>query len=680
MSHTMKINHKTIHLTGEERNLLEVIQQAGITIPTFCYHSELSVYGACRMCLVEDDRGMLLAACSTKPAPGMDIQTHSPRIQKMRRMIIELLLANHHQDCTVCEKSGHCKLQQLAEDLGVHQVRFNPRRPKEDIDRSSLSVVRNANKCILCGDCVRMCSEAQGIGVLGFVNRGPKATVAPAFEKPISEVECINCGQCVAVCPTGALVVRNDTEQVWEALHTKGKTVIAEIAPAVRVAVGEEFGLKEGDNDLHRAVAALRLMGFQKIFDTSFTADLTVVEESTEFLHRLEKKEHLPQFTSCCPGWVTYAERYCPDMLPNLSSCRSPQQMFGSLAKKHYAKQLGIKPEDLIVVSIMPCTAKKFECKRPEFSVDGVPDVDYVLTTQELARMIRQMGIRFVDLAPEALDMPFGFFTGAGVIFGASGGVAEAALRFAAEKVTGKTLEDVQFQEVRGLEGIKEAAVAVGPVTVKLAVVSGLANAQKVIEKVRNHEVSYDLIEVMACPGGCIGGGGQPVPNTMEQRKVRAKGLYHIDDVMPLKKSQDNPTIVQIYNEWLESPASEKAHHALHTHYGSRRRLTGLEMADKQKAAAAKAIEVSVCIGTNCYLKGSYDVLQKLIALAKARGVADKVTFKGTFCMENCACGPSVRVGVEAKKFSVTEATAEAFFNENVMPRLAATRTEGARA
>ncbi len=679
MSNTMKINHKTIQLKGDERNLLEVIQQTGITIPTFCYHSELSVYGACRMCLVEDDRGMLQTACSTRPAPGMSISTHSPRIQKMRRMIIELLLANHHQDCTVCDKSGHCKLQQLAEDLGVRQVRFAPRRPAEELDRSSPSVVRNGNKCILCGDCVRMCSEAQGIGVLGFAHRGPKITVAPAFEKPLCEVECINCGQCVAVCPTGALVVEDDTDKVWEALHAPGKTVIAEIAPAVRVAIGEEFGLREGDNDLHRAVSALRLMGFHKVFDTSFTADLTVVEESTEFLSRVTKGENLPQFTSCCPGWVNYAERYCPDLLPNLSSCRSPQQMFGSLAKRHYAKQLGIKPEDLIVVSIMPCTAKKFEAKRPEFATDGVPDVDFVLTTQELARMVRQMGIRFGDLQAEALDMPFGFFTGAGVIFGASGGVAEAALRFAAEKVTGKELENVEFQEVRGLEGIKEAEVQVGPIAVRVAVVSGMANAQRVIEKVRNKEVNYHLIEVMACPGGCIGGGGQPVPNTMEQRKIRAKGLYHIDDVMPLKKSQDNPTIVQIYNEWLGAPGSEAAHHALHTHYGSRRRLTGLEMADD--SAAAHALEVSVCIGTNCYLKGSYDVLQKLIALAKTRNVAEKVTFKGTFCMENCACGPSVRVGMDSKKFGVTEATAETFFNEHVIPRLKeAASHEGARA
>lgn len=673
MQNYLKINNKNIPLTGQEKNLLEVIRSVGIEVPTFCYHSELSVYGACRMCLVEDEKGILMAACSIKPVSGMSIKTHSDRILKIRRMIIELLLANHHQDCTICEKSGHCRLQDLANNLGVKQVRFKPRRPAEELDLSSLSLVRNSNKCILCGDCVRMCAEAQGIGVLGFVRRGPNITIAPAFEKPIAEVECINCGQCVAVCPTGALVVKEDIEPVWKALNDPTKTVIAQIAPAIRVAISEEFGLQDGENALYRTVAALKLMGFQKVFDTCFTADLTVVEETYEFLDRVEKGIKLPQFTSCCPGWVTYAEHSCPDLLDNMSSCKSPQQMFGALAKKHYAKQLGIKPKDMIVVSIMPCTAKKFEAKRPEFTTDNVPDVDYVLTTVELAKMIRQMGIRFDELEPESLDMPFGFFSGAGVIFASSGGVAEAALRLAAEKITGKTLDAVDFYDVRGMQGIKEATITLGSIDVKVAVVSGLANAQKIIDKVRNKEVDYHLIEVMACPGGCVGGGGQPVPNDMEHRAKRSKAIYHIDATMPLKKSQDNPIITQIYNDWLKAPNSYEAHDALHTHYGHRKRIRGMEIAEESSATATGRLIVSVCVGTNCYLKGSYDVLQEFIQLSRKYDIEKKVEFKGTFCIENCAHGPSVKIGLENQKFGVAVDEIEQFFMSEILSRVKST-------
>ena len=656
-------------ITGQEKNLLEIIRGIGIEIPTFCYHSELSIYGACRMCLVEDEKGNLMAACSTRPMAGMSLKTHSARILRIRRMIIELLLANHHQDCTICEKSGHCKLQDLANSLGVNKVRFTPRKPLEDLDRSSLSIVRNANKCILCGDCVRMCAEAQGIGVLGFVNRGPKITVAPAFERPIAEVECINCGQCVAVCPTGALIVRDDTEMVWEALNDPSKTVIAQIAPAVRVAIGEEFDLPEGENNLFRIVSALKLMGFDKVFDTCFTADLTVVEETYEFINRVGKGEKLPQFTSCCPGWVTYAERSCPDLLEKLSTCRSPQQMFGSLAKKHYAKQIGVDPKDLVVISIMPCTAKKFEARRDEFNTDGIIDVDHVITTTELARMVREMGIRFEELEPESLDMPFGFFSGAGVIFASSGGVAEAALRLAAEKITGKSLDAVEFYDVRGMNGIKEATLNLDGLEVKVAVVSGLANAQKIIEKVRNKEVNYHLIEIMACPGGCVGGGGQPVPNDMEHRAKRSKGIYQIDATMPLKKSQDNPIITQLYNEWLKEPNSHEAHLALHTHYGHRKRISGLEISDGDTGSSQRLV-VSVCVGTNCYLKGSYDVLQQLIHLSQKHHLEEKVEFKGTFCVENCAHGPSVRIGMENQKYGVDRAEVAEFFEQYIMPKL----------
>ncbi len=663
------INNKNVPITGEEKNLLEVIKKVGIEIPTFCYHSELSVYGACRMCLVEDDKGNLMTACSTKPRPGMKINTHSAKVIKIRKTIIELLLANYHQDCTTCGKSGHCKLQSLANSLGVDKIRFKPRKEYEELDRSSLAIVRNPNKCILCGDCVRMCSEVQGIGALGFVHRGPKVSVAPALEKNIADVECVNCGQCVAVCPTGAIIVNDNTQDVWEALNNPEKVVIAQIAPAVRVSIGEEFGVPEGENSLYKSVAALKLMGFDKVFDTAFTADLTVVEETYEFLERLEKGERLPQFTSCCPGWVTYAEKNCPDLLPNLSSCKSPQQMFGSLAKKYYAKELGITPDKLVVVSIMPCTAKKFEAKREEFKTNGEYDVDFVLTTVELARMIKEMGINFNELEPESLDMPFGFFTGAGVIFASSGGVAEAALRLAAEKITGTTFDAIDFYDVRGLKGIKEAAITIGETTVKVAVVSGLGNAQKIIEKVRKNEVQYDLIEVMACPGGCVGGGGQPVPNDMETRKKRAEAIYKIDATMPLKKSQDNPAIVEIYRKWLDQPNSEKAHHALHTNYIHRKRISGMEISD-ETTENIKKLEVSICVGTNCYLKGSYDLMQKLIALAEEKNMTELLEFKGTFCMENCAHGPSVKIGIDNHKYGVQKDEAEVFFNDVIIPKI----------
>lgn len=666
---TMIINGQTVPFTGEEKNLLEVIRKAGIEIPTFCYHSELSVYGACRMCIVEDDQGRIMASCSIKPQIGLSIKTHTKRLMNMRRMILELLLANYHQDCTTCEKSGHCRLQQLAVDLGVRDVRFTPRKEREALDVSSPSIIRDPNKCILCGDCVRICKEVQGVGVLGFTQRGPKISVSPAFNKPIAEVDCVNCGQCVSVCPTGALLVRDDSHRVWEAISNTEKTVVVQIAPAVRVAIGEEFNLPEGENQLYRSVAALRLMGVDYVFDTSFSADLTVIEETHEFISRLVKGANLPQFTSCCPGWVTYAERNCPDLLDNLSSCRSPQQMFGSLTKKYFAQQLGKKPEDIYVVSIMPCTAKKYEAQRPEFTTENSPDVDYVMTTVEFGRMIRHMGIQFAELEPSSLDMPFGFSSGAGVIFGSSGGVAEAALRYAAEKLSNESLRDVNFKEVRGVAGLKEANVTINGNTVKVAVVSGLQNAKDLIRRIRNKEVEYHLVEVMACVGGCIGGGGQPVPNNMEKRIKRSKSLYQLDAKASVKKAQDNPTITQIYTNWLGEPNSDKAHFALHTHYGHKRRIDGVEITDMTPMGDRK-LSVSVCVGTNCYLKGSYDVLQKLIDMSREYGIEEKVEFKGTFCLENCSCGPSVMVSADNHKYGVTRENAEQFFKNAVLARL----------
>lgn len=667
----MYVNNRKVELTGNEKNLLDVAAKIGIEIPTFCYHSELSVYGACRMCMVETDKGQLIAACSNKPAPGMRIFTTSKKIMHTRRMILELLLANHHQDCTTCEKCGDCKLQDLAVEMGVKSIRFKPRKPWEDIDTSSAAIVRNPNKCILCGDCVRMCAEVQGVGVLGFVNRGPYMDVVPAFGKKLADVDCVSCGQCVSVCPTGALTVKDDTMDVWDALLDPKKKVVVQIAPAVRVAIGEEFNEKEGENELYKSVAALKLMGADYVFDTTFSADLTVLEEAEEFIGRVQKGERLPQFTSCCPGWINYAEKNCPDLLNNLSSCKSPQQMFGAVFKKYFAKKMNISLDDLYVVSVMPCTAKKGEAKRPEMSTDGYQDIDSVITTVELARMIRKMGIKFDEIEPASLDMPFGFGSGAGVIFGTSGGVAEAALRYAAEKLTGNVLDDVNFREVRGLQGIKEATVNLNGLEVNLCVVSSLSQTQDVIEKVRSGEANWHLIEVMACPGGCIGGGGQPVPNNRDAREKRSKGLYDIDTKSTVKKSQSNPTIEKLYADWLGTPNSDEAHYALHTHYGSRRRISGMEITD-DATDETKKLEISVCVGTNCYLKGSYDVLQSLIALAKKAGVEDKVEFKGTFCLENCANGPSIKVSDDLHKYGIQNNIddVEKFFNNTILPRI----------
>jgi len=639
---TVTIDGREVAINGE-RNLLEVIRKAGIELPTFCYHSDLSVYGACRLCLVQVEGRGICAACSTPAQDGMKVRTTTEENREIRRIAVELLLANHDQSCPTCPKASACQLQNLARRLGIEKVRFKPVHDPEPVDRSSPSLVRDPNKCVLCGDCVRVCSEIQGIGAIDFAYRGHQVAVLPAFGKDLKDVECVYCGQCANVCPTGALTPRSEVEQVWKELDNPRKVVVAQIAPAVRVGLGEAFGLEPGTVVTGKIVAALKAMGFNYVYDTSFTADLTVIEEANEFIARKQAAKNIPQFTSCCPGWVKFAEQYFPDLLPHLSSCKSPQQMFGALAKDLLPAKLNVDRKDLVIVSIMPCTAKKFEAQLPRFQKDGVRDVDYVLTTQELARMIEEAGLKFNTLRPESLDMPFGFKTGAGVIFGNSGGVTEAVLRYAVEKLTGVTLDSVDFEAVRGEEGLREATLEVGGQKLRLAVVHGLANARKVAEQVKAGQSPYDLIEVMACPGGCIGGAGQPVYRDRQTRRLRTEGLYEADKMLELHKPQENHFISELYREELGEIGGERAHELLHTHYHSRRRIadTSLSLVDGDRSK----LNISVCVGTNCMVRGAQTLLHNLIRHVEERGLQDVVDVKASFCFEQCDKGPTVVVG-----------------------------------
>ncbi len=642
---TLTIDGIPVALEGE-RNLLEVARKAGIEIPTFCYHSELSVYGACRLCLVEIEGRGVVASCSVPPEAGMVVRTNTEQVRGIRRIAIELLLANHEQQCPTCAKSDSCQLQALARRLGVDEVRFQRTQRTAEIDRTSPAIVRDPNKCILCGDCVRMCHEVQGLGAIDFAYRGSAVTVLPAFGKDLKDVECVHCGQCARVCPTGALTPASEIEAVWKAIENPDVTVVAQIAPAVRVAVGEMFGLEPGTVLTGQIVAALKRMGFDQVYDTSFAADLTVLEEATEFLHRVEHGEKLPQFTSCCPAWVVFAEQYYPELLPHLSSCRSPQQMFGALAKSVLPKQQGVKRENLFVVSIMPCTAKKYEARREEFALGGQRDVDAVLTTQELGRMIEQAGLRFRELAPESLDMPFGFKTGAGVIFGSTGGVTEAVLRYAHEALTGETLHAVDFHAVRGQGGVRTAEIKMGAHTLRLAIAHGLTNARKLAESVRKGECPYDIIEVMACPGGCVGGAGQPCSRDPNARHRRAAGLYETDKTLQLHKSQDNPMLARCYKDHLGEPGGHRAHELLHTEYQSRRRIFGQHVSVSEGPAGdTERLPVGVCVGTGCHVRGSQDLLRNVLRWLDAEGLNDRVDVQATFCFEQCSTGPNVAVG-----------------------------------
>ncbi len=561
---TLTLNGRTAVLGGE-RNLLEVIRKAGIELPTFCYHSELSVYGACRLCIVDIEGRGLQASCAVKPEPGLVVKTHTPELREIRRINLELLLAGHHRECTTCGKSRSCKLLDLANRLGVDSVRFKATRPAAPIDRSNPALERDPNKCILCGDCVRVCQEVQDVGAIDFAHRGAMAAVLPAFGRGLGEGECVFCGQCARVCPTGAIMPKSDLPGVWQALGAPGRKVVAQLAPAVRVAAGEAFGMEPGADVTGKIVSALKAIGFAAVYDTSFAADLTVVEEAAEFLARKEKSGKLPLFTSCCPAWVRFCEQYHPGLLPHLSTCKSPQQMFGALARERLPETLAVPPGDVTIVSIMPCTAKKAEAQRPEFQRDGRPDVDFVMTTQELVRMITEAGLDFKRLPPESMDMPFGFTTGAGVIFGNSGGVSEAVLRCVAEKVVGRPVPSAELRQTRGEEGRREVEVKLGNATVKLIVVHSLKNARAVAEEVLAGTCDADLIEVMACPGGCVGGAGQPVSFVPEVRQNRCEGLYDVGGNLPLHRSQENPFVKELYRKHLGKIGGPAAHHLLHT-------------------------------------------------------------------------------------------------------------------
>jgi len=643
IQNALTLNGREVLIEGE-RNLLELSRKAGVDIPTFCYHSELSIYGACRLCLVEIDGQGIQASCSVMPEPGMVVQTHTEEIREMRKTALELILANHDQNCPTCPKNRSCELQSLTRKLGVNDVRFKRTHEPVPVDRSSESLVRDANKCVLCGDCVRACDEIQGVGAIDFAHRGADSTVCPPFGKALNEVECVDCGLCAAVCPTGAITPKDDVDQVWAVVNDPTKKVVVQVAPAVRVAVGEMFGMEPGTVEMGRIVAALKMIGVDQVFDTSFTADMTVLEEAEEFLDRKTKGEKLPQFTSCCPAWVKFAEQFFPKLLDNLSSCKSPQQMFGSLAKSMLPTRLGVDRKDLIVVSIMPCTAKKDEAKQDKFVKDGAYDVDIVLTTQELARMIEEAGIRFPELKLESLDMPLGFKTGAGVIFGTTGGVTEAVLRYAVEKLKGEKLEAVDFHEVRGLDNLREAELEVEGQTIRLAIVHGLATAKKLAQSILDGECEYDLIEVMACPGGRGGGTGQPVSRDWDVRAERQAGIYKCDKMLQLHKAQDNHLLADCYEREIGEVGGHKAHEMLHTSYRNRRRIFGLAM-PVSETDGDPTLKVSVCVGTSCFVRGSQQLIQRLTEFIQAKGLDKIVQVEATFCSERCDRGPTIIVG-----------------------------------
>ena len=571
----LKINNIPV-VAPEGATILEAAHLAGIRIPTLCYLKEINAIGACRICVceVKGARG-LAAACVMPVNEGMEVFTNTPSLQKYRRTTLELILSTHRTDCLSCPRSTDCELQQLCREYGVDMDRFAKKQQNEMVDASMPHLVRDNSKCILCRRCVAVCQKNQYAGVIETCERGYDTHIGCAFDMPLSETACVACGQCTAVCPTAALRERDDTDKVWAALNDPTKTVIVGPAPSVRAQLGECFGMPIGTNVEGKLAASLRRLGFDKVFDVDTAADVTIMEEGTELLHRLKEGGPLPLITSCSPGWIKFCEHYYPEFVDNLSSCKSPQQMFGALIKTYYAQKAGLDPKNIVVVSVMPCTAKKFEIGREGQSAVGLPDVDISITTRELADMIRRAGIMFNELPDEEFDPIFGIASGAGHIFGATGGVMEAALRTVSEIVTGKELERPEFHEVRGIAGIKEAEYDLAGTKVKVAVTSGLSNAAKLLDRIKNGEAEYHFVEVMACPGGCVNGGGQPhqsgdVRNFTDLRSLRAAALYSEDEAMTLRKSHENPVVKELYADYLGEPGSHLAHHILHTTYVKR--------------------------------------------------------------------------------------------------------------
>ncbi|MDD5097803.1 MAG: NADH-dependent [FeFe] hydrogenase, group A6 [Candidatus Omnitrophica bacterium] len=582
---TLKIDSK-VYECDAGSTILEACVKAAIDIPTLCYLKEINQEAACSICLVEvTGAKTLLRACVTLIRPGMEILTNTSRVRQARKLNLELLLAGHPKDCLVCDRNQSCELRKMAFDLGVRDLRF-PKSSKTQmpLDNSSVSLSRDPNKCILCGRCVAVCANLQSVRAIDFSGRGKASKISTFFDQGLGNSVCVNCGQCLLVCPTGAIIENDASQSVWKELSDSKKFVVVEVAPAVRAAIGEEFGLPAGSLVTAKLAQALRKLGFAKVFDTQFSADLTIIEEGYELIDRIKNKGVLPMITSCSPGWIKFAEHFFPGILKHISSCKSPQQMFGAIAKTYYAKKYNLDPRNIVVVSVMPCTAKKFEALRPEMKSafdywkkelnlkenKVFPDVDYVLTTREASRMIKEAGINFVNLAGEDFDAPLGISTGAAVIFGATGGVMEAALRTAYEVLTGKPLEKLDFMQLRGLEGIKAAEVDIAGLKLKVAVASSLSNARVLLEEIKQGKSPYAFIEIMTCPGGCLGGAGQPIPTNNEIRLKRMQAIYQEDKLKIIRKSHENPAVQALYQEFLGQPLGEKSHHLLHTHYKQR--------------------------------------------------------------------------------------------------------------